>query len=80
MFIQLNGLKCIRLIVNPDHIRAFQEITSDSKYAEYISEGAKTMVQIDDKIVPVKNSITQIAHTLKKLGLIGGAENERQGS
>lgn len=91
MFIQLHGVKGARLLVNVDHVRAFQEITPDSKYAEYLESGAKSLIQIDDKLVPVRDSITQINHILKNSGLfgtyyklptkvIGGAENERQGS
>lgn len=77
MFIQLHGVKGARLVVNVDHVRAFQEITDDSKYAVYMESGAKSLVQIDDKLVPVRDSITQISHALRKAKLIGGAENER---
>lgn len=80
MFIQLHGVKGARLVVNVDHVRAFQEITDDSKFAVYKEYGAKSLVQIDDKLVPVRDSITQISHALRKAKLIGGAENERQGS
>lgn len=68
MFIGLKGVKGARLIFNVDHIRAFQEITSESKYAEYLTSGAKTMVQLDDKLVPVKETIIQIKNILNKLG------------
>lgn len=80
MFIQLHGVKGARILFNVDHIRAFQEITDDSKYAVNKASGAKSLVQVDDKLVPVKDSITQISHALRKAKLIGGAENERQGS
>ncbi len=80
MFIQLHGVKGARLVVNVDHVRAFQEITDDSKYAVNKESGAKSLIQIDDKLVPVRDSITQISHALRKAKLIGGAENERQGS
>lgn len=73
MFIKLHGVKGARLLINPDHVRAFQEITKDSKYAEYLESGAKSLVQIDDKLVPVKDSIIEINNMLKKSGLIGGA-------
>lgn len=66
MFISLRGLKQSRLIINLDHVRAFQEITPDSKYAEYIESGAHTMVQIDDKVVPVKDTIIQIKNIISK--------------
>lgn len=68
MFIGLKGVKGARLIFNVDHIRAFQEITSESKYAEYLASGAKTMVQLDDKLVPVKETIIQVKNILNHLG------------
>lgn len=68
MFIGLKGVKGARLIFNVNHIRAFQEITSESKYAEYLASGAQTMVQLDDKLVPVKESIIQVKNILNKLG------------
>ena len=71
MFIQLHGVKGARILFNVDHIRAFQEITDNSKYAEYLESGAKSLVQVDDKLVPVKDSITQINHVLKNSGLFG---------
>lgn len=88
MFIQLHGVKGARILFNLDHIRAFQEITDDSKYAVNKASGAKSLVQVDDKLVPVKDSITQINHILKNSGLfgtyyklptkvIGGAADER---
>lgn len=88
MFIQLHGVKGARILFNVDHIRAFQEITDDSKYAVNKASGAKSLVQVDDKLVPVKDSITQINHVLKNSGLfgtyyklptkvIGGAADER---
>ena len=67
MFITLRGLKQSRLIINLDHVRAFQEITPDSKYAEYLESGAHTMVQIDDKVVPVKDTIIQIKNIISKV-------------
>lgn len=77
MFIQLHGVKGARLLINIEHVRAFQEITDDSKYAVYKESGAKSLIQIDDKLVPVRDSITQISHALRKAKLIGGSENER---
>lgn len=88
MFIQLHGVKGARLLINIEHVRAFQEITDDSKYAVNKESGAKSLVQIDDKLVPVKDSITQINHILKNTGLfgtyyklptkvVGGAADER---
>lgn len=71
MFIQLHGVKGARLLINIEHVRAFQEITNDSKYAVNKESGAKSLVQIDDKLVPVRDSITQINHILKNSGLCG---------
>jgi len=73
MFIKLHGVKGARLLINPEYVRAFQELTPDSKYAVNMESGAKSLVQIDDKLVPVKDSIVQIDNLLKKAGLIGGA-------
>ena len=73
MFIKLQGIKGNRLIFNVDSIKAVQEIVEGSKYAEYKESGAKSMVQIDDKVVPVKDSIIQVENKLKKLGAFGGA-------
>ena len=67
-FIALHGVKGIRLIINLDHVKTFQEITTDSKYAEYLDSGAKTMIHIDDKVLPVKESIIQVKNLISKLG------------
>lgn len=73
MFIKLHGVKGIRLLVNVKDIRTIQEITEDSKYFEFKEHGAKSMIQIDDKVLAVKDSIIQIENMLKKLGQIGGS-------
>ena len=72
MFIKLHGAVGNKLIVNIHAIKAIQEVTQESKYAEYLKHGAKTLIQIDDKLVPVKESIVQIENIFKKLGEIGG--------
>ena len=72
MFIKFHGAVGNRLIVNISAIKAMQEVTKESKYAEYLDHGAKTLLQIDDKLVPVKESVIQIENMLKKLGQIGG--------
>ncbi|MBO7425457.1 MAG: hypothetical protein J6U23_07235 [Clostridiales bacterium] len=72
MFIQLHGVKGARLLINIEHVRAFQEITDDSKYAVNKESGAKSLVQIDDKLVPVKDSILEIRNIMKKADLFGG--------
>lgn len=73
MFIRLKGIKGNRLVFNIASIEAIQEITSDSKHSEYLEHGAKSILVIDNKIIPVKDSIIQIENKLKKLGVLGGA-------
>ncbi|MBR5943826.1 MAG: hypothetical protein IKZ94_02640 [Lachnospiraceae bacterium] len=73
MFIKLHGVKGARLLFNVDHIRAFQEITEDSKYAVNKESGAKSLIQVDDKLIPVRESIVEIQNIIKKAELFGGA-------
>ena len=72
MFIKLHGISGNRLIINVSAIKAFQEITENSIYAKYLQQGAKTIIQINDKLIPIKNSIVQIENILKKVELVGG--------
>lgn len=73
MFIKLHGAVGNRLIINVEAIKAVQEITKESKYWKTYGEaGVKSLLQIDDKLVPVKDSAIQIENRLKKLGQIGG--------
>lgn len=72
MFIKFKGIKGKRLIINIASIEAFQELTSDSKHFEYLEHGAKSTLAVDNKIIPVKDSIIQIENKLKKIGQIGG--------
>ena len=72
MFIKLHGVKGARLLINTKHVRAFQEITDDSKYAVNKESGAKSLVQIDDKLVPVKDSIVEIMHIIREAVDCGG--------
>ena len=72
MFIQLHGVKGARLLINIEHVRAFQEITDDSKYAVNKESGAKSLVQIDDKLVSIRESISEIRNIMKKADLFGG--------
>lgn len=74
MFIKLHGILGDRLILNIDNIKGFKEITENSKYAPSLAHGAKTLVQIDSDMVPVKNTIVQIENMLKKAEQIGGAK------
>ena len=73
MFIKLHGVKGARLLFNVDHIRAFQEITEDSKSAVNKESGAKSLIQVDDKLIPVRESIVEIQNIIKKAELFGGA-------
>lgn len=73
MFIKLHGVKGARLLFNVVHIRAFQEITEDSKYAVNKESGAKSLIQVDDKLIPVRESIVEIQNIIKKAELFGGA-------
>lgn len=72
MFIKLHGVKGARLLFNLDHVRAAQEITDDSKYAVNKESGAKSLVQVDDKLIPVRESIIEIQNILKKAEQFGG--------
>lgn len=72
MFVKLHGVLGARLLVNTDHVRAFQELVEGSKYAVNMESGAKSLIQIDDKLVPVKESIIQIENILKKADIFGG--------
>lgn len=73
MFIKLHGVMGARLIVNVEEIKAIQEIVEGSKYAVNLERGAKSLIQIDDKLIPVKDSVIQVENMLKKLGQLGGA-------
>ncbi len=73
MFIKLHGVLGNRLIINVNAIKAFQEITENSIHSKYLEQGAKTIIQIDDRLIPIKNSIIQIENILKKAELVGGA-------
>lgn len=72
MFIKLHGVMGARLIVNVEEIKAIQEIVEGSKYAVNLEHGAKSLIQIDDKLIPVKDSVIQVENMLKKLGQLGG--------
>lgn len=73
MFIKLHGVKGARILFNVEHIRAIQEITDDSKYAVNKESGAKSLIQVDDKLIPVRESIVEIQNIIKKAELFGGA-------
>lgn len=72
MFIKLHGVLGARLLFNADHIKVCQEITEGSKYAVNLASGAKSLIQVDDKLIPVKESIIQIENILKKADIFGG--------
>lgn len=74
MFIKLHGILGNRLIINVNAIKAFQEIVQGSKYSKYTESGAKTIIQVGDDLIPIKNSIVQIENMLKKAEQIGGTK------
>lgn len=74
MFIKLHGILGQRLIFNIDEIKGFTEIVEGSKYAPSLAHGGKAVVQLDDQMIPVKNTIVQIENMLKKAEQIGGAK------
>ena len=80
MFIQLHGvLENERILLNVYEIEAIQELKKGSKYYEtYGEKGAKTVIRIGGKTLPVKESIVQITHALKGVQLIGGPAYEGQ--
>ncbi len=80
MFIQLHGvLGNERILLNVYEIEGFQEIKKGSKYYEnYGEKGAKTVVRVRGLSLPVKETIVQITHALKRVQLIGGAAYEGQ--
>lgn len=75
MFIQLHGLiNNERLLISTDQIEAIQELKKGSKYYEtYSKSGAKSILRVNGQILPVKETIVQITHVMKRTGLVGGA-------
>lgn len=70
MFLKLHGIiSNEKILINPEYIEAIQEITSDSKtYKAYFDAGAKTVIRIGGKTLPVKESVTQIENRFKAGG------------
>lgn len=67
MFIKLH-VDDTRLILNVNEIETIQEIKNGSKYHDYCTKyGAKTIIKVKGTIIPVKESITQVEHMLKKV-------------
>lgn len=61
-----------RILLNVDEIVSVQEIKEGSKYYEAYP-GAKSVIRIDDRILPVKETVVQIEHLIgKNTPIIGG--------
>lgn len=63
-----------RILLNVDEIEAIQELKEGSKYFEtYGAAGAKTIIKINDRVLPVKETVIQIEHLMsKKMPILGG--------
>ena len=70
MFLKLHGIiSNEKIIINTEYIEAIQEITSDSKtYKAYFDAGAKSVIRIGGRTLPVKESVTQIENKFKAGG------------
>jgi uncharacterized protein (DUF1330 family) len=70
MFLKLHGIfSNEKIIINTEYIEAIQEITSDSKtYKAYFEAGAKSVIRIGGRTLPVKESVTQIENKFKAGG------------
>ena len=67
MFLKLHGiLSNEKIVINTEYIEAIQEITSASKtYKAYFDAGAKTVIRVGGKTLPVKESVVQIENKFK---------------
>lgn len=70
MFLKLHGIiSNEKILINTEYIEAIQEITSDSKtYKAYFDAGAKSVIRIGGRTLPVKESVTQIENKFKAGG------------
>lgn len=70
MFLKLHGIiSNEKILINTEYIEAIQEITSDSKtYKAYFEAGAKSVIRVGGKTLPVKESVTQIENKFKAGG------------
>jgi len=67
MFLKLHGVMSNeKILVNTDFIEAIQEISEGSKYySTYGKAGAKTVIRVGGKTLPVKESVIQIENKFK---------------
>ena len=70
MILKLHGIiSNEKILINTEYIEAIQEITSDSKtYKTYYEAGAKSVIRIGGRTLPVKESVTQIENKFKAGG------------
>lgn len=63
-----------RILLNVDEIDSVQELKEGSKYYEaYGTAGARSVIRINDRILPVKETVVQIEHLMnKKIPILGG--------
>ena len=54
-----------RILLNVDEIISVQEMKEGSKYYEAYP-GAKSVIRIDDRVLPVKETVVQIEHLIGK--------------
>ena len=70
MFIKLHGvISNEKIVINVKYIEVMQEISKDSKnYASYYQAGARSLIRVNGKTLPVKETIIQIENRMKSLG------------
>lgn len=70
MFLKLHGIiSNEKILINIEYIEAIQEISDKSKtYKTYFDAGAKTVIRIGGRTLPVKESVTQILNKFKAGG------------
>lgn len=63
-----------RILLNVDEIISVQEMKEGSKYYEaYGTSGAKSVIRINDRVLPVKETVVQIEHLIgKNMPILGG--------
>jgi len=75
MFLKVHGIvNNERIMLNVDDIEAIQELKEGSKFYEtYGTAGAKTIIRINDRVLPVRETVIQIEHLMcKKMPILGG--------
>lgn len=81
MFIKVHGINLNeKIYLNINDINGIQEIKDGSKkYMQYKDLGAKAIVIVGGKALPVKESIITLENVLKKAELIvGGCKDGKQ--